>query len=114
MDISNQILSDIVVFNKYAKFIPKKGRRETFNEICDRYKIMMITKHPHIAKDIKQAISYVKQKKILPSMRAMQFAGAAITKSESRIYNCLLLLYNVFLPFKCSFILLFPSLRLNL
>ena len=88
MDISNQILSDIVVFNKYAKFLPEKGRRETFNEICSRYQNMMITKHPNVAKDIKQAISYVKQKKILPSMRAMQFAGAAITKSESRIYNC--------------------------
>ena len=88
MDISNQILSDIVVFNKYAKFIPEKGRRETFNEICTRYQEMMITKHPHVAKDIKKAISYVKDKKILPSMRAMQFAGAAITKSESRIYNC--------------------------
>lgn len=88
MEISNQILSDIVVFNKYAKFIPEKGRRETFNEICDRYKDMMITKHPNVAKDIKKAISFVKNKKILPSMRAMQFAGAAITKSESRIYNC--------------------------
>jgi len=88
MEVSNQILSDIVVFNKYAKFLPAKGRRETFNEICNRYQEMMITKHPNVAKDIKQAISYVKQKKILPSMRAMQFAGAAITKSESRIYNC--------------------------
>ena len=88
MEVSNQILSDIVVFNKYAKFLPNQGRRETFSEICDRYEDMMIIKHPHVAKDIKQAISYVKQKKILPSMRAMQFAGAAITKSESRIYNC--------------------------
>ena len=88
MEVSNQILSDIVVFNKYAKFLPNKGRRETFSEICDRYQQMMITKHPNVAQDIKQAISYVKEKKILPSMRAMQFAGAAITKSESRIYNC--------------------------
>tara|TARA_Y100001938_G_scaffold143552_1_gene216504 strand:+ start:27990 stop:29843 length:1854 start_codon:yes stop_codon:yes gene_type:complete len=88
MEISNQILSDIVVFNKYAKFIPEKGRRETFNEICDRYESMMIDKHPNVAKDIKKAISYVKERKILPSMRAMQFAGPAITKSESRIYNC--------------------------
>ena len=37
MEVSNQILSDIIVFNKYAKFIPEKGRRETFDEICNRY-----------------------------------------------------------------------------
>jgi len=48
----------------------------------------MTTKHPHMEKDIKQAMKAVKQKKLLPSMRAMQFAGVAITKSESRIYNC--------------------------
>ena len=88
MEVSNQILSDIVVFNKYAKFLPKLGRRETFNEICNRYQTMMTVKHPHMAEEIKEAITLVKEKKILPSMRAMQFAGAAITKSESRIYNC--------------------------
>tara|TARA_R110002050_G_scaffold116946_2_gene233625 strand:+ start:3243 stop:5096 length:1854 start_codon:yes stop_codon:yes gene_type:complete len=88
MEVSNQILSDIVVFNKYAKYLPEQGRRETFDEICDRYQTMMITKHPQIAEDINKAIDLVKEKKILPSMRAMQFAGAAITKSESRIYNC--------------------------
>ena len=88
MEISNKILSDIIVFNKYAKFIPEKGRRETFDEICNRYQKMMIAKHSFIAKDIKKAIKFVKERKILPSMRAMQFAGAAITKSESRIYNC--------------------------
>ena len=58
MDISNQILSDIVVFNKYAKFMPEKGRRETFSEICNRYQDMMITKHPNIAKDIKEAMKF--------------------------------------------------------
>ena len=76
MEVSNQILSDIVVFNKYAKFLPSLGRRETFNEICDRYGDMMTTKHPHMEKDIKQAMKAVKQKKLLPSMRAMQFAGS--------------------------------------
>ena len=88
MEISNQILSDIVVFNKYAKFMPEKGRRETFSEICDRYQSMMATKHPHMVEEIELAMNAVKEKKLLPSMRAMQFAGTAITKSESRIYNC--------------------------
>jgi hypothetical protein len=36
MDISNRILSDVVVFSKYAKFIPEQNRRETWDEIITR------------------------------------------------------------------------------
>ena len=46
MDKSNQILSDIVVFNKYAKYLPTKKRRETWDEIVTRYTDMMIAKYP--------------------------------------------------------------------
>jgi ribonucleoside-diphosphate reductase alpha chain len=31
---------------------------------------------------------YIFDKKVLPSMRALQFAGPAIQKNEARIYNC--------------------------
>ena len=43
MDKSNQILSEIVIFNKYAKYLKKKKRRETWDEIVTRYTDMMIT-----------------------------------------------------------------------
>jgi hypothetical protein len=33
-------------------------------------------------------MEWVRQKKVLPSMRAMQFAGPAIFRNNSRIYNC--------------------------
>ncbi len=33
MEKNNKILSDIVVFNKYAKYLSEKGRRETWSEI---------------------------------------------------------------------------------
>jgi hypothetical protein len=33
-NISQQILSEICIFNKYAKYIPKLKRRETWKEIC--------------------------------------------------------------------------------
>ena len=40
MNITQEILSDIVVYNKYAKYLPKKQRRETWKELVTRNKKM--------------------------------------------------------------------------
>lgn len=88
MELSSKILSDITVFNKYAKFIPELNRRETWDEICTRYETMMIERYPTLWDDIIKNMLLVRDKKILPSMRAMQFSGKAIIKNNSRIYNC--------------------------
>lgn len=85
---SIKILSDVVVYNKYAKYIPALKRRETYQEIIDRYEMMMLKKYPHLRDDIKKNITFIREKKVLPSMRALQFAGPAIEKNEARIYNC--------------------------
>ena len=87
-NIGLNILSDIVTFNKYAKFKPLFNRRETYSEIVDRYVDMMKDKYPMLSKDIEDNANYLYEKKVLPSMRAMQFAGDAILKNEARIYNC--------------------------
>lgn len=88
MELNQEILSDIVVHMKYARYIPELQRRELWPEICARYQSMMTDKYPHIAEEIEEAMQVVLQKKVLPSMRAMQFAGAPIVKNNSRIYNC--------------------------
>jgi ribonucleoside-triphosphate reductase (thioredoxin) len=88
MDKSNQILSDIVVFNKYAKYRPEDKRRETWDEIVTRYLTMMKKKYPELSNEIESKGQYIRDKKVLMSMRAAQFSGAAIEKSESRVYNC--------------------------
>lgn len=88
MTISNKILSDITIFNKYSKYIPDLHRRESWFEICYRYEKMMLDKYPHLEKDIKMNMKFIYDRKVLPSMRAMQFAGLPIFKNESRIYNC--------------------------
>lgn len=87
-NIGNNILSDITIFNKYAKYLTDKNRRETWSEICDRYENMMVEKYPNLKDTIILNMDYVRNKKVLPSMRAMQFAGPAIKKNASRIYNC--------------------------
>ena len=88
MDISTQILSDITVYMKYAKFIPELERRETWKELVTRNKKMHLKKFPTLKEEINKAYKMVYNKKVLPSMRSMQFAGKPIEISPNRIYNC--------------------------
>lgn len=88
MDLSQQILSDITVFLKYAKFIPEKQRRETWQELIDRNKKMHIKKFPELEQEIDNVYELVLDKKILPSMRSLQFAGKPIEVNSTRMFNC--------------------------
>jgi ribonucleoside-triphosphate reductase len=88
MDASQKILSDLTVYMKYAKFIPELERRETWEELVTRNMNMHIKKYPHIASEIVDVYQYVYDKKVLPSMRSMQFGGKPIEISPNRIYNC--------------------------
>ena len=89
MDKSQNILSSLVVFQKYAKFIPELKRRETWEEICERNMAMHIRKFPNLKFEIKTIYkNYVLPKKVLPSMRSLQFAGLPIDLNNSRMYNC--------------------------
>ncbi len=88
MELNQEILSDLIVHMKYARYLPELTRRETWPEICHRYEEMMIEKYPLLNEEIKKWMQFVYDKKVLPSMRAMQFAGPAIARNHSRIYNC--------------------------
>jgi ribonucleoside-diphosphate reductase alpha chain len=88
MDLGLEALSKITVFSKYAKFIPSKNRRETWDEIVNRYEDMMIAKYPLLSEAIVETAKMIREKKVLPSMRALQFAGPAAEVNNARIYNC--------------------------
>lgn len=88
MELNQQILSDLIIYMKYARYLPELKRRETWDEICTRYQHMMAEKYPHQSLELEKAMQWVRQRKVLPSMRAMQFAGPAIARNNSRIYNC--------------------------
>ncbi len=88
MELSNKILSDITVYMKYAKYLPELNRRETWEELVTRNKEMHQKKYPFIADKIDEAYKLVYEKKVLPSMRSMQFGGKPIEISPNRIYNC--------------------------
>ena len=87
--MDKKALADITVFNKYAKFVPEANRRELWDEIVDRNAAMHKEKYPHMAEKIDDVYnSFVKTKRVLPSMRSLQFGGRPILLNEARIFNC--------------------------
>ena len=107
MELSTKILSDITVHMKYAKHNDDLNRRETWSEIVTRNKNMHIKKYPELKEDIENAYQLVYDKKILPSMRSLQFGGKPIEIAPNRIYNCAFLPIDTMDSFsECMFLLL--------
>jgi ribonucleoside-triphosphate reductase len=83
-------LGEFVYLRTYARWIESEQRRETWIETVDRYVGFMkenlgdkLTKKEYA--EIREAI--LKQE-VMPSMRAMQFAGAPAKKCNTCFYNC--------------------------
>jgi ribonucleoside-triphosphate reductase len=88
MELASEILSNITVYMKYAKYIPELNRRETWDELVTRNKQMHIKKYPDLEEQIEKVYKLVYEKKVLPSMRSLQFGGKPIEISPNRVYNC--------------------------
>ena len=106
MDKGLKLLSDITVFSKYAKYDYKTKKRESFNEIVSRYQNMMINKFPDLELEIINNCRYIREYKVLPSMRMLQFAGKAIEVNNARGYNCSYLLVDSYHAFSETMFLL--------
>lgn len=82
------MIDDYVFQAKYAKYIPSKQRRETWEEATDRLFEMHKTKAPQLTKELSEIECLVKQRSVVGSQRALQFAGDAILEKNMRIFNC--------------------------
>lgn len=84
--------SDYIHFSKYSKYRPELLRRELYPETVERDEDMHLRRFAHLpAEDlaeIRWAFDRVRAKEVLPSMRSMQFGGAAIEANHNRVYNC--------------------------
>jgi len=85
---SNKLLSDIVAFRSYAKYLDDKNRRETFAETVLRNKEMHLGRFPKLEKEILNAYKLVDNFEVMPSMRSLQFGGSAIERNNIRMFNC--------------------------
>jgi ribonucleoside-diphosphate reductase alpha chain len=113
MTLDRTILSDITVHMKYARFDSEKQRRETWEEIVERNKRMHVDRYnllynnnEEFRNTLNLTYALVTQKKILPSMRSMQFGGAAIRAANNRVYNCAFMPIDSFNAFSEAMFLL--------
>ena len=82
-----KLLSDVAFFRTYSA-VKDDGKKETWTEVCDRYENMLLNKYPHMYQHILGAMAHVRERRVLPSMRGLQFAGSPIEKENARLYNC--------------------------
>ena len=106
MNTSQSILSDITTYMKYARHIPEKSRRETWEEIVDRNKSMHLNRFPQLKNEIEEVYKMVYDKKVLPSMRSLQFAGKPAEINNARMFNCSFLPVDDFRSFSETMFLL--------
>lgn len=94
---AKDLLSDVIVFSKYAKYVRGLKRRETWEELvfrnCDmhvhKYKDLVLEDGSPFTDIIYSTYGgSVLNRKVLPSMRSLQFSGRAIELNNSRIFNC--------------------------
>ncbi len=86
--MSKEAIEDYIFTCRYARYVPELKRRETYAETINRVRNMHLAKYPQAAEKINWAFDQVLDKRVLPSMRSLQFGGKAIEVKNERIYNC--------------------------
>jgi ribonucleoside-triphosphate reductase (thioredoxin) len=76
--------------SRYARWVEEKGRRENWDETVSRYVSFFSPRIPKadreaVASELERAIYHME---VMPSMRAMMTAGAALEKDNAAGYNC--------------------------
>ena len=88
---SNMLPTDyqnFIAVSRYARWLEKENRRETWEETVSRYVEYMDNKikfSPEDKRDIEQAILGLE---VMPSMRALMTAGKALDRDNTAGYNC--------------------------
>jgi ribonucleoside-triphosphate reductase len=85
---------NFIALSRYARWMPEENRRETWGETVDRY-FNFILNHldknysyvpdEKLIKDLKEAVY---NRNVMPSMRAVMTAGAALDRDHVAGYNC--------------------------
>lgn len=85
-------ISNYIFTSKYARYLPELERRETWDEAVERVESMHLDRFSFLndddRKEITEAFDLVRDRRVVPSMRSMQFGGAAVEAHNPRIYNC--------------------------
>lgn len=99
-------ISNYVVAAKYARYDSDLGRREVWEESVDRYISMQIRRYPELESDLLKIGGMIKDKRVVGSMRGMQFGGKAVEEVNARAYNCSFTFMDHYTKFQKLFYLL--------
>lgn len=80
-------LQTYVHASRYARWLPEEGRRETWAETVERLCAFWANRHPDTFPyaEMREAIINME---VMPSMRSMMTAGAALERDNISGYNC--------------------------
>lgn len=81
------VIEEYIHTSKYARWREDDSRRETWDETVDRY-MSAWSSSPLSQKEYKNIRGMIRDKKIMPSMRAMMTAGPALSRCNTVGYNC--------------------------
>lgn len=105
LDPGSLFLSSLVHYRTYAA-TKTGGTKENKEEMFSRVEAMHLKKYPMLEKEVIEAFEAVKEGLALPSMRSCQFAGNAIEREATRIFNCSFLAIDSFRSFAELFFIL--------
>lgn len=92
--MQDTIYEEFIAKSRYARYLESEGRRENWGETVDRYFEFMqdhlLDKHDYLIPDplLQELLTAVKNKEVLPSMRAIMTAGDALERDNTAGYNC--------------------------
>ena len=94
---SNPQYSQFIALSRYARWLDDKNRRETWEETVDRYiqffknhinNFVKVEKNKLTDKEWEELRNGILYLEVMPSMRSLMTAGAALNKSHIAGYNC--------------------------
>ena len=88
------VYQEVIAYSRYARFLPEKNRRETWDETVGRLVGYLQTKvelDEKTWKDLRQAVERLE---VMPSMRLLMTAGEACERDNIAAYNCSYLAVN--------------------
>ncbi len=93
-EVINNPYENFIAMSRYARWIPDKGRRETWGETVDRF-VNYMTKHLKDNYDYEPSAALVLEmrdaifnRNVMPSMRGIMTAGPALDRDNIAGYNC--------------------------
>ena len=81
--------------SKYARWIEKENRRETWDETVDRLINYWFNKYPSLGIEIFMELrEAIYKREVMPSMRSLMTAGPALDRDNAAAFNCAAIAVN--------------------